>query len=84
MSDVRKQIMAEIIAFMRDASAKGEDPWKSAERNFPGIPSEIVADAWLTLNDEETEKWWQSVEKTIDGEIIKNALAAPKKDGGAE
>ncbi len=84
MSDVRKQVMAEIVNFMRDARARGDDAYKAAERNFPGIPSEVVVDAWLTLNDEETEAWWQSVEKTIEVEIIKNALAAPKKDGGAE
>jgi hypothetical protein len=30
MSDLRKQVMAEIIGFMRDAQARGEDPCKAA------------------------------------------------------
>ena len=79
-STVRTEVKAEIIAVCREAKAKGDDGWKAVEARFPGIPPDVVAEAWLAVEDEATEAWWQTVERTIDGEIIRNALA---KVGGS-
>ena len=71
---IRKEVMAEIISLMAAATERGEDGWKVVEQSFPGIPSDVVAEAWVHVTNAETEAWWQSVERTIDGEVIRNAL----------
>ena len=75
MSDkIRKEIQAEIVLSMKAAKARGEDPWEYAKRAFPGIPIGVLTLADLELDGEEEEAWWRSMERTIDGEIIRNAL----------
>lgn len=74
-SNTRQQVMAEIIIVGRKAKSQGLDPWKAIEAAFPGIPTDVTAEAWLDVEEEATEAWLQSVEKTIDAEVIRNALA---------
>ena len=75
MSDkIRKEIEAEIINVMREAKQKGLDPNKYVRDRFPGIPDNVVTMAAVDLMEEDEEAWWQSMERTIDGEIIRNAL----------
>lgn len=59
---------------MRDGDYRGVDPWRAAETAFPGTPTDVIAAAWVDYEDRKTEAWWQQVEKTIDGEIIRRAL----------
>ena len=73
-SQTRHEVMAEIIKTGRAARNRGADPWKAIEAAYPGIPSDVVADAWVQIEGDATEAWWQTVERTIDGEIIRNAL----------
>ncbi|MBX3543758.1 hypothetical protein [Chelatococcus sp.] len=80
MNDIRKQVIAEIIQVMEQAHERGEDVWKAAEAAFPGTPIGVITEAWVEFDHAEQERWWQSLEKTIEGEIIKNAIA---KTGGA-
>ena len=77
MSDVRKQVMAQIVAFMARAEAGGMDPYRAAKHAFPGTPASVLGEACAELDHEHTEAWWQSIEKTIDGEVITRALAMP-------
>ena len=74
-SQTRTEVMAEVIKTGRSARQRGGDPWKAIETAYPGIPADVVAEAWLQVEDEATEAWWSTVERTIDGEIIRNALA---------
>lgn len=66
--------MAEIISFMASARERGEDGLKVGRIAYPSVPEAILAEAWWEAEEAAVEKWWQSVEKTIDGEIIRNAL----------
>ena len=79
-SQIRKEVMAEIVVVYRAARDRGDDGWKAVEAAIPGIPSDVVAEAWLQVEDEATETWWSGVERTIDGEIIRNALAKVPAD----
>lgn len=72
---IRKEVMAEIIDTYRAAKARGADEWKAVEAAFPGIPTDVTAEAMMAVEDEASEAWWQTVERTIDGEVIRNALA---------
>ena len=73
---VRREVMAEIAAFMAEAEARGEDGWNATALAYPGIPSDVLAEVWCAFEDQKTEAWWQSIERTIDGEVIRNALAS--------
>ncbi|MBS7696291.1 MULTISPECIES: hypothetical protein [unclassified Chelatococcus] len=74
MSNIRQEVMATLINFMREARAQGLDDWKAAEQRFPGTPAEVIAEAWGAVNDEEVSRWWASVERTIEGEVVRNAI----------
>lgn len=79
-SKVREEVMAELTAFIFAANARGEDGYKAAERAFPGVPDTVLILAMLDADEQKTEAWWQTVERTIDGEIIRNALAPKTED----
>ena len=73
-SQIRKEVMAEVIDTYRAAKAQGVDAWKAVETAYPGIPSNVVAEAMMAVENEVSEAWWQTVGRTIEGEIIRNAL----------
>lgn len=81
-SDIRKQVLAQIIDVMASADAVGQDTVKAAEFAFPGTPSDVIYAAWVEFESAKTEAWWQTIERTIDSEVIRRALAP--SDGGAE
>lgn len=84
MSPVREQVLAQLTQVCRDARAAGKDGMDEIERCFPGTPIEVACDAWCRSNDEATEAWWQSVERTIEIHVVKEALlTAPVTDLGA-
>ena len=70
----RKQVMASLIEEADEIMKNGGDAFSILGERYPGMPTEVVTEAWLEACNRETERWWDSVEKTIDGEIIKNAL----------
>ncbi len=55
MSDTRKQVMAQIIAFMAEAEKQGRDPMRAAERAFPGTPEMVLILAAVELDGQKTE-----------------------------
>ena len=79
VSQIRKEVMAEIADTYRAARTRGADGWKAVEIAYPGIPSDVVAEAMMAVEDEVSEAWWQKVERTIEGSIIRNALAGAGK-----
>lgn len=77
MSDIRRQIEAQIISVMEEAEKQGRDALAAAAQAFPGTPEMVLILAAAELDCRRVEAWWQSMEKTIDGEIVRRALAAP-------
>ncbi|NBJ13343.1 hypothetical protein [Microvirga arsenatis] len=57
MSDIRKQIRAQIITYMAEAKANGLDPYKAARRAFPGTPDNVLILALCDLDSQEEEAW---------------------------
>lgn len=75
-NDTRAQVKAEIIRTIAEAQAAGlGDGVDAARRAFPGVPEMILWECWTDLDLQEQEAWWQRVERTIDGEVIRNAVA---------
>lgn len=77
-ADIRAEVIETIIDVMVEADAAGHDPWKAAQARWPSTPVDVIATAWVTFGDRKTEAWWQSIERTIDGEVIKRALDKPE------
>lgn len=76
MSDIRRQGRAEIIRVMLEADARGEEPSTAAETAFPGAPDSVIWGAWSEFDDAKTNAWWETLERTIDGEVIRSAVVA--------
>ena len=72
--ETKREVMAHIISLMAEAEASGLDPWSYAAAKMPGVPSDVIADAFCQFENDKTEAWWQSVEKTIDAEVMCLAL----------
>ncbi|KZB99377.1 hypothetical protein AU375_04453 [Methylobacterium radiotolerans] len=76
-SSIRRQVRAEIIRTIAEAQAAGfGDGVAAAREAFPGVPEAILWECWTDLDQDHQEAWWQRVERTIDGEVIRNAVAA--------
>ena len=83
-STVRQQVLEQLIDEMSAAHARGAtDPMTAAGEKFPGTPIPVLAEAWCEFDRRQTESWWQQVERTIDGEVIRRALIA-SGEGGAQ
>lgn len=77
MTDIRQEVRARIIETMAAARSHGIDDIAAARRAFPGTPDSVLWACWADLDAAAEEAWWHSIEKTIDGEIVERALAAP-------
>lgn len=76
--EIRDQVIAQVIEVIKQARDNGEDELPTVMRTFPGLPEQVYWDAFCALDNAEVNAWWETVEKTIDGEIIKNAISGPK------
>jgi hypothetical protein len=81
-SEIRKQVLERIIEVLRDAEDQGGI--SAAAAAFPGTPETVLWEAWCELDYRRTQAWWQAVEKTIDGELVRRAIAEAGNKGGGE
>jgi len=80
-SDAREQVMVAIETVMRSVpSGTAHDRIAAARAAFPGTPELVLYEALASVDVEAVEAWWQGVERTIDGEVIRKGIAgaAPK------
>lgn len=75
-SDTRRQVRAEILRVMAEARAGGANDFAAARRAFPGVPVMLLGELVAELDMAEVDAWWERVERTIDGEVIRNAISA--------
>jgi hypothetical protein len=80
MSNIRTEVLAQIELAIRAAEDAGLDGFRAARARFPEVPVAVVAEALAMVDMQRTEDWWNSIEKTVDGEIVKAAIT---KAGGA-
>lgn len=76
MSSTREQVMHEIATVIRQAQDAGMgDGVAVARTTFPGTPDTVLYEAWMNVDMARTDEWWTAVERTIDGEVIRNSIA---------
>ncbi len=73
-TETKAAVLATLSSIGRGARKQGHDAWAAIQEAVPGIPSEVVAEVVLSIEDEMTASWWEQVEKTIDGEVVRSAL----------
>lgn len=81
--EIREQVLDQIAAVVFNGDRQGLDSYAMAVKTFPGTPGSVIAEAAAIAWGREEEEWWATVEKTIDGEVIKNAIALAGGKGGA-
>lgn len=74
MSSIREQVMAEIEDVIRAAEAKGKDGMVAAFKAFPDTPDMVIILAQANVETQREKDWWQQVERTIDGEVIRKSI----------
>lgn len=75
--EIRKQVEERIIQVLADAEASGLQPHeatKLVEQKFAGTPDMVIIKAQVEFNRRKEEAWWQTVENTIEGELIERAI----------
>ncbi|TXN72957.1 hypothetical protein [Methylobacterium sp. WL6] len=73
-ADTRTQVLAAIVTCMADAMAQGRDGFAAAAAEFPGTPGGVLGEAYAVACDAQEEAWWRTIERTIDGEVIREAV----------
>lgn len=75
---VRPETKAAVLSAMaeigRAAKLDGEDAWAAIAKAVPGAPADVITEAYLAVEDEASAAWWEQVEKTIDGEVVRRAI----------
>ena len=44
---------------------------------YPDTPQRVLVSAWGLVLRRREDEWWRSLERTIDGEVVRSALAKP-------
>lgn len=73
-SETKAAVLSAMADIGRQAKAKGKDAWSAIAAAVPAAPADVIAEAYLAVEDEATAAWWDQVERTIDGEVVRNAL----------
>jgi hypothetical protein len=73
---VRQEVKASIIGVMAEAEKAGRCPLAAAEAAFPGVPIVVVGACYGEMISDQEDRWWQTVERVIDGELVQRAVTA--------
>ena len=68
----RKEVIDELAKVAAEAMERGEDGVAAVQAM--GVPMDVAVQAWVIADDARTERWWEAVERTIDGEIIRRVI----------
>jgi hypothetical protein len=73
---LRAEVRAAVIATMAEAEKAGRCPLAIAQALYPGIPTMVLGECYASLQMAEEDAWWEALERTIDAEVIRHAVAA--------
>jgi hypothetical protein len=81
---LKLEVRAALVKRLREAMEQTgrDDAYTLADQLFPEVPMDVRIDAVLTLEDEDTEAWWDQLEHTIDEAVLHRAITGPAKSGG--
>jgi hypothetical protein len=66
--------LGEIVRVIEEAENHGLNGRQAAREMFPTAPDIVITEAWLEWEYAQTEAWWQSVERTIEGQVLRRAI----------
>lgn len=73
---VRQEVKASIIGVMAEAEKAGRCPLAAAEAAFPGVPIVVVGACYGEMISDQESRWWETLERAIDTEVIQRAVTA--------
>lgn len=73
-TETKAAVLNSLANIGKGAKREGKDAWAAIAKAVPGTPSVVIAEAYLAVENEEEAAWWDQVEKTIDGEVVRAAL----------
>ena len=68
----RDEVLDELAKVAAEAEERGEDGLSAVEAM--GVPTEVAVAAWRIAENAKTERWWQTIERTIEGEVVRKAI----------
>ena len=73
--ETKAAVLTELAEQARIAKKRGQNAYSLLRVQNPDVPESIIAEAWTQMESDEEEAWWDSIEKTIDGELVKRAIS---------
>ncbi|NVM41945.1 hypothetical protein HWX16_16580 [Ochrobactrum intermedium] len=74
--ETKEAVINEVAKVAYQAIKSGRDPHKVVREKFPDIPDMVHIDGIVRAEMQAEDEWWEKVEKTIDGEIVRRAIAS--------
>jgi hypothetical protein len=76
---LERELLATMCRHLKAVKAGGSiNLSKELEKAFPAVPEYVRFLAEVEFESEELEAWWETLEKTIDGEILRRAIGKPE------
>ncbi|RCK40462.1 hypothetical protein [Thalassospira xiamenensis] len=76
---VRKEILARMLEIAEQAIEAGENYEAAIRQRFPDVPTDVLTEVWLEIEDNKTERWWQKMERRVASNLIE--FPHPKENG---
>ncbi len=73
--ETRQAVIKEIGKVAFRAIRSGDDPYEVVDRSYPNVPMMVKIEAIALAENIVEDLWWEQVEGTIDGEIVRNAIS---------
>lgn len=72
--ETKDAVINEIAKVAYQAMKSGKDAHAAVSQKFPDVPDMVRIDGVVRAEMQSDDEWWEQVEKTIDGEIVRNAI----------
>lgn len=74
---LKREVRANVIEWLSDYrdSDHSIDELIAFKSAFPDAPESLYYDAYFELDQRAEDAWWDKMEKTIEGDVIRRALA---------
>ncbi len=73
--ETKQAVIREIGKVAFTAINAGDDPYKAVDQAYPDVPMMVKIEAVAVAEMVSEEHWWEQVEGTIDGEIVRKAIS---------
>lgn len=76
---LERELLATMCRHLKEVKARSSiDLYDELEKAFPSVPDLVRWEAIAQFEFKEIDCWWETLEKTIDGEILRRAIGKPE------